>query len=189
MSFPSISNSGQPLQVRVTNLQGSRITSKAWILYPIWPTLTASLDYNLTSSLACNSNLLNVALKNRSTKKENWFHLAAAILSGGSLSTVFQIKMKWEIESWEKKNPKNNDGNQYKPHLIINLQYSQTFWHLECWVCWWRKTREPDKKKKTLGQECEPTLCDSRFGNETPITVVLSKHSHPCTIHHSHTYP
>ena len=113
MSFPSISNSGQPLQVRVTNLQGSRITSKAWIFYPIWPTITASLDYYLTSSLACNSNLLNVVLKNCSTKKENWFHLAAAILSGGSLSTVFQIKMKWEIESWEKKNPKNNDGNQY----------------------------------------------------------------------------
>ena len=113
MSFPSISNSGQPLQVRVTNLQGSRITSKAWILYPIWPTITASLDYNLTSSLACNSNSLNVVLKNRSTKKEDWFHLAAAILSGGSLSTVFQINMKWEIESWEKKNPKNNDGNQY----------------------------------------------------------------------------
>ena len=68
---------------------------------------------HLTSSLACNSNSLNVVLNNHSTKKENWFHLAAAILSGGFLSIVFQINMKWEIESWEKKNPKNNDGNQY----------------------------------------------------------------------------
>lgn len=152
MSFPSISNSGQPLQVRVTNLQGSRITSKAWILYPIWLTITASLDYNLTSSLACNSNSFNVVLKNRSTTKENWFHLAAAILSGGSLSTAFQIKMKWEIESWEKKNPKNNDENQYKPQpqAISSIPRLFGIWSVE--FVGGGKQENQIKKKKPWGK-------------------------------------
>lgn len=78
---------------------------------------------HLTSSLACNSNSLNVVLKNCSTKKENWFHLAAAILSGGSLSTVFQIKMKWEIESWEKKTLKTTMGT----NINLNHRLSPVF--------------------------------------------------------------
>lgn len=187
MSFPSISNSGQPLQVRVTNLQGSRITSKAWILYPIWATITASLDYNLTSSLACNSNSLNVVLKNRSTKKEDWFHLAAAILSGGSLSTVFQIKMKWEIESWEK-NPKNNNGNQYQPQpqAISSIPRLFGIWSVE----FVGEGKPETQVKKNLGARMRTNIMWFQVWEwQTPITVVLSKHSHPCTIHHSHTYP
>ena len=143
---------------------------------------------HLTSSLACNSNSLNEVLKNRSTKKENWFHLAAAILSGGSLSTVFQIKMKWEIESWEKKNPKNNDGNQYKPQpqAISSIPRLFGIWSVE----FVGEGKPETQVKKNLGARMKINIMWFQVWEwQTPITVVLSKHSHPCTIHHSHTYP
>lgn len=78
--------------------------------------------------------------------------MAAAILSGGSLSTAFQIKMKWEIESWEKKNPKNNDENQYKPQpqAISSIPRLFGIWSVE--FVGGGKQENQIKKKKPWGK-------------------------------------